>query len=354
MTGDRSSWAGRRVLVTGHTGFKGSWLSIWLASLGAEVVGLSDAVPSDPALYDQVDVASSLLEDHRVDVRDRDAVARVVQATEPSIVFHLAAQSLVRRSYDLPHETFDVNVMGTSNVLETAAAQASTEAVIVVTSDKCYENDGSGRAYRETDPLGGRDPYSASKAAAELLTRSYRESLVRDGRPALATVRAGNVIGGGDWARDRLIPDLVRAAGGSDREVTLRNPDARRPWQHVLDCLGGYLLLVERMLAGDVDGGAWNFGPNVHASAPVSEVVERFVAALGIDLSVRVERDEGRPEEPRLGLDTQKARERLGWSPKLDLHTALEMTAAWYQAFLAGEDLRSLTREHVTRFEAMR
>jgi CDP-glucose 4,6-dehydratase len=328
-----ASYRDRSVFVTGHTGFKGAWLAEWLTTLGAEVTGYALDPPTQPNLFDALDLGARL--QHVVaDIRDRDRVVAEVQAAQPSVIFHLAAQALVRRAYAEPHETFETNVMGTVNVLEAARACPSVRAVVVVTSDKCYQNLETGRPFRETDALGGRDPYSASKGCAELVTAAYRASYFADGA-AVASVRAGNVIGGGDWAADRIVPDCVRALAEGE-PILVRNPDAVRPWQHVLEPLSGYLWLAALLLRdGHGYECAWNFGPTeAGAVRPVRWVVDRFVEEWGSG-SWTTPADAGRQphEAHHLSLDSTKAREQLGWSPVWDALTAVRQTASWYRDY---------------------
>jgi CDP-glucose 4,6-dehydratase len=344
-------WTGRRVLVTGHTGFKGAWLSLWLTQLGAQVVGFSDGVPTTPSLYESARVGE-LVESVTGDVRDADAVRAVVARTAPEVVLHLAAQPLVRRSFAAPVGTLAVNVMGTAHVLEAVRATASVRSVVVVTSDKCYENREWPWAYREDEALGGHDPYSASKAAAELVTASYRASFfAAPDAAAIASARAGNVIGGGDWAQDRLVPDLARAAAAGV-PLALRNPGAVRPWQHVLDPLAGYLVLAQRAFADRACARAFNFGPAGDDARPVGWVVERLAARFGD--AVRVEADAGpHPHEAHhLRVDSSLARSALGWRPGWDLETALDRTADWYRAHAAGADARALSLEQLESYSA--
>jgi CDP-glucose 4,6-dehydratase len=347
---DPGFWKGRRVLLTGHTGFKGAWLALWLAEMGASVHGLSAPPPSDPSLYEDADVAQTLDGETLCDVRDGDAVAAAQAAAEPEVVIHMAAQAIVRRSLVDPVETWAVNVVGTANVL--SALPDSTRAVVVVTSDKCYRDVESGRPMREDDPLGGKDPYSASKAAQELVAAAHRQTLLADRGIALATARAGNVIGGGDWAKDRLVPDIMRAALNDD-PVILRNPHAVRPWQHVLNPLSGYLVVAERLLADDATG-AWNFGPDPGDEQPVSWVVDRVRERWpggGPEVRVEADPDAGK-ESTTLRLDSTKARDELGWSPGWDLEQGLDATVEWYAAHGDGGDARELTGEQIRRFAA--
>jgi CDP-glucose 4,6-dehydratase len=334
------SWAGRRVLVTGHTGFKGGWLALWLRRLGADVTGFAKPPPGDPSLFDLARVGEALT-DVRGDVRDAAAVRDAVAAARPEAVFHLAAQPLVRRSLRDPAETFAVNVLGTANLLDAVRAAKGVEAVVVVTSDKCYAP--GERPHREDDPLGGADPYSASKAAQELVAAAYRDSY---GLP-LATARAGNVIGGGDFGEDRLLPDLVRAAR-SGRPAEIRHPEFVRPWQHVLNPVEGYVRLAERLLAGDEVREAWNFGPEPGDERPVGWIVERFRERWPGELPVRVAEASASVEAPALRLDSAKARERLGWAPRWDLDAGLRATAEWY----AAPDPRAVTEAQLERFAA--
>ena len=348
------TYFGRSVFLTGHTGFKGSWLAEWLETLGAEVTGYALEPPTLPNLFDVLDLGSRIR--HIVaDVRDCDRLTAEVRATEPSVIFHLAAQAVVRRGYMEPRETFDTNVMGTVNVLEAARACPSVRAVVIVTSDKCYENHETERPYRETDPMGGHDPYSASKGAAELVTAAYRESFFSDGA-AVASARAGNVIGGGDWAEDRIVPDAARALAAGN-PIVVRNPDATRPWQHVLEPLSGYLWLGARLLSdGQRLAGPWNFGPtNAGEDRSVRWVVEQFLAEWGSGSWSAVEEPENQPHEAhRLSLDSSKAREQLGWAPVWDAPTAVARTAAWYREYyrapsaardLVDDELRSYQRD---------
>ena len=320
-------WAGRRVLVTGHTGFKGTWLTIWLHALGAEVAGLSGPPPTEPSLF-ALARAGELCDDRRGDVRDADAVADAVRAARPEVVFHLAAQPIVRAALEDPAGTFATNVVGTSHVL----AAAGDAAVVCVTSDKCYAS--AGGPYREGDPLGGADPYSASKAAQEHVAAAHREAFgVR-----VATARAGNVIGGGDWARYRLMPDLARASENG-APVTLRHPDAVRPWQHVLDALRGYLALAERLAESADWAAAWNFGPDEVRS--VRWVVDRVRERWPLD--VRVVPPGDAVEAPAVRLDATRARERLGWRPRLDIGAAIDATVSWHDSVRKGADARAVT-----------
>lgn len=351
---DHTLWNGRRVLVTGHTGFKGSWLSVWLHQMHAEVVGFSNGVPTQPSLFELAEV-NGIVESVFGDVRDLDALARTIDDTEPSVVFHLAAQPLVLASYEDPIGTLETNVLGTANVLEAVRrSKTPVDAVVVVTTDKCYENRGWDHGYRETDRLGGRDPYSASKAAAEHVVNAYRSSLLGESaRCGVVTVRAGNVIGGGDYASDRLIPDLVRASETPGGRITLRNPNAERPWQHVLDCLSGYLLLVERLLHDPDLAGAWNFGPVVGSTATVGEVVDEFVHRLGCDVEIARSDVSVQHEELLLAIDSSRARRRLGWRPRLSLHDAIRVTADWYAAQAGGMAAQELTSNQIRDYERL-
>jgi CDP-glucose 4,6-dehydratase len=344
-------WHGRRVLVTGHTGFKGAWLSLWLAELGARVGGFSLAPPTQPSLFELAGVADALTH-LQGDIRDAAALRQAFRATEPELVVHLAAQSLVRESYREPLATYETNVIGTVNVLE-ACRHAPVRAVLVVTSDKCYQNRGSEPPYRESDPLGGDDPYSSSKAAAELATAAYRSAFFATRGPLVATARAGNVIGGGDFAAERLIPDLVRAFIAGGRPV-IRNPHAVRPWQHVLDPLAGYLLLAERLLAGErAAARAWNFGPQGDNATPVAWLVERALALLGAP-GAWVERAEPLfSEAASLRLDSREARERLDWQPRLALEAALEWTIGWYRDWQGGKSVRTATLEQIRSYASL-
>jgi CDP-glucose 4,6-dehydratase len=345
-------YGGRRVFVTGHTGFKGAWLAEWLRTLGAEVTGYALDPPTQPNLFDAIDLAGRVR--HVVaDVRDYDRLRDEVEAAQPEVIFHLAARALVRRAYEEPRDTFETNVMGTVNVLEAARSSPSVRAVVVVTSDKSYENLESGRPFVETDPVGGRDPYGASKAAAELVTAAYRESFFASGA-VVASVRAGNVIGGGDWAPDRIIPDSVRALV-ADEPVVVRNPDAIRPWQHVLEPLSGYLRLGSLLLDdGRRFAGAWNFGPTVEGSErPVRWVVERFLAEWGAGSWTTPASTAGQPREAHLlSLDSSKARQDLGWAPVWEAPTAIRRTASWYREYYRAPDqARDLVADELRAYE---
>ena len=340
-----SAFAGRRILVTGHTGFKGSWLCAWLERLGAELTGYSDALPSTPCHFALLDLR---LDDRRGDVADRAALQAVIAEVRPEIVFHLAAQPLVRLAYDDPIATYRTNVMGTLTLLEAVRAVGGVSALVSATTDKVYRNREWVWSYREQDELGGSDPYSASKSCVELMTRSYCESFFGDQGPAVASVRAGNVIGGGDWAGDRLVPDLMRAAfaGG---ELSIRNPASTRPWQHVLDPLCGYLRTGASLLGHDAPRyDVWNFGPAGQAATPVRRIVEVTQAMLpGLQVSYG-EADATRHESNILELDSSKAIRTLGWQPLWE-DAMLERTIAWYQAFYT--DGRTLTGEQITAYE---
>jgi CDP-glucose 4,6-dehydratase len=347
-----NAYRGRGAFITGHTGFKGAWLSEWLTNLGAEVTGYALDPPTEPNLFDAVGLRSRVK--HVVaDVRDVSRLVAEVQAAQPSVIFHLAARALVLRAYQEPRDTFETNVMGTVNVLEAARACPSVRAVVVVTSDKSYLNPDTGRAFRESDPVGGRDPYGASKACAEIVTAAYRESFFTDGA-AIASVRAGNVIGGGDWAPDRIIPDSVRALTAGE-PIVVRNPDAIRPWQHVLEPLSGYLRLGARLLSdGRNFAGPWNFGPTDQGSDhPVRWVVERFLGEWGSGTWTTPVGSGAQPHEAHLlSLNSAKARERLGWAPVWEAPTAVRQTASWYREYYrAPAAARTLVDDQLTAYQ---
>ena len=329
----------KNVLVTGHTGFKGSWLSLWLESLGARVMGLALAPESSPSHWDLLSLQIKSL---HLDIRDADGLKRVVDNENPEIVFHLAAQPLVRRSYRTPLETWSTNVLGTANILEACRHNPSVRAIVVVTTDKCYENREWVWGYRETDRLGGHDPYSASKAGVELVASSFRNSFFSDGDSALlATARAGNVIGGGDFSEDRLIPDVVRAAQSCE-SLEVRSPNATRPWQHVLDCLSGYLLLGEKLLGRDATfASAWNFGPDEAGDKRVQEVLEKFQAQMS-NINWFSSDVEQVHEANFLHLDSSKARQILLWQPVWEFEEAVRKTAEWYREWLSNRNVISM------------
>lgn len=342
-------WAGRRVLLTGHTGFKGSWLSLWLQSLGAEVHGLALPPPTTPSLFVEARVAEGM-HCNTGDIRDYATVEACVRRVRPEVVIHMAAQPLVRLSYAEPLATYATNVMGTAHVLEAIRAVGGVRAVVNVTTDKCYENKEWYWGYRENEPMGGHDPYSNSKGCSELVTSAYRQSYFRSGETALASARAGNVIGGGDWAADRLVPDVLRAFERAEAAI-IRNPDAIRPWQHVLEPLSGYLVLAQRLYAeGQLWAEAWNFGPQDEDARPVRWIVEHLAQTWGP--SARWQLDDSRhPHEAQyLKLDISKAKARLGWAPRWSLSTALDHIARWHSAWLAREDMRQLCLNQIDLF----
>ena len=333
-----AAYQGRRVLVTGHTGFKGSWLCLWLQALGAEVTGLALDPPSEPNHWEQLQLP---ITDHRIDIRDEAAVRSVITIAEPEIVFHMAAQPLVRRSYREPVETWSTNVLGTVNVLEAVRSTLAVRAAVVVTSDKCYLNREWPWPYRETDRLGGHDPYSASKAATELVVDSYRAAFLHGPTAALlASGRGGNVIGGGDWSEDRLIPDLVRSLT-EGRSLVIRSPRATRPWQHVLDCLSGYLLVGQRLIEGDsAVGDAWNFGPDRRGARTVEDVLQELVAQWP-ELRWKVDSNPQLHEAGLLQVDSSKAELHLGWRPVWNFESAVRHTADWYRKWLDSGEICS-------------
>jgi CDP-glucose 4,6-dehydratase len=323
-------WRDRPVFVTGHTGFKGGWLATWLLDLGARVTGYALAPHTTPSYFARCGLAGRLTT-HLADVRDAAALHAALAAARPSVVFHLAAQPIVRLSYRAPLETISINVLGTSTLLEAIRHTPSVEAVVVVTSDKCYENIERPEGYREDDPLGGHDPYSASKAAAELVAAAYRRSFFAASGPRVATVRAGNVIGGGDWAADRLVPDAMRALVQGE-PIRVRNAAAVRPWEHVLEPLGGYLRLAERLAGSAAFAGAWNFGPRDDDAVSVGTLADLIVGQWeGARWESKPESDAPH-EAGLLRLDWSKARTRLGWHPALTIKEAVELTVSWYRA----------------------
>ncbi len=344
-------WKGRKVFLTGHTGFKGSWLTLWLHALGAEVTGYALRPPTTPSLFEQARVADGITS-VLGDMRDSDALRAAMQQTAPEVVIHMAAQALVRYSYANPVETYATNVLGTVHLLEAVRATPSVRAVVNVTSDKCYENREWVWGYREDEAIGGYDPYSSSKGCAELVTSAYRRSYFSgDDGPLLASGRAGNVIGGGDWAQDRLIPDMVRAFSAG-RPVVIRNPHAIRPWQHVLEPLSGYLTLAEAL----VDRGAafaegWNFGPGEDDAKTVKCIVEWLVGLWGGGASWELDASAQQHEAGYLKLDCSKARTRLGWTPRWTLATALERIVQWQRALDAGADMRLVTLEQIKDYQ---
>jgi CDP-glucose 4,6-dehydratase len=346
-----SFWDKRKVLLTGHTGFKGSWLSLWLKQLGAEVTGYALDPPTDPAIYYAASVDQSLDKSIHADIRDSITFTRTMQAAEPEIVIHMAAQPLVRDSYTDPVATYSSNVMGTVNMLEAVRSTPSVIAVLNITTDKCYDNNEWVWGYRENEPMGGHDPYSSSKACAELVSSAYRSSFLQDAGIALATARAGNVIGGGDWAKDRIVPDAMRAFIDK-KSLLVRNSKATRPWQHVLEPLSGYLMLCQQLVARpDEYAEAWNFGPDDEDAQPVSSLVDIMVRDWGGSAQWQLDGGVHPHEAHYLKLDCSKAKSLLKWEPIWDLERALGETVQWYRAWHDGGDMHDFTLKQIENYQ---
>ncbi len=345
---DGDLWKGKSVLVTGHTGFKGSWLSIWLEQLGARVVGVALPPSTKPSLYEDANLAN-YVQSSEHDIRDVAFLEQLIVDHDVEAVFHLAAQALVLPSYNDPLDTFSINVLGTAAVLEAVRRTRRPRACVIITSDKCYENREWVWPYREDDPLGGHDPYSASKGCAEIVTSSYRRSFFIEGTTGLASARAGNVIGGGDWSKHRLIPDIVRALD-SNSELRVRNAAAIRPWQHVLEPISGYLLLAQRLFQGDeVAAQSWNFGPDTSNERDVAWMIERFQLAWGDGVTM-IHTNASAHEARYLSLDSSKSRRILGWKPALGIEETIEWTARWYKRYLEGISARELCMADIIEF----
>ena len=350
MTVNPDFWRGKRIFLTGHTGFKGSWLSLWLQSMGAQVHGLALEPPTSPNLFTVAQVAAGMASHTIGDIRNLAAVQQAMQAARPEIVIHMAAQPLVRLSYAEPVESYATNVMGTVHVLESVRHTPGIKAIVVITTDKCYENKEWAWGYRENEPMGGFDPYSNSKGCAELVTSAYRNSFLQSGGIAVASARAGNVIGGGDWAADRLVPDILRAFE-QNRPVIIRNPNATRPWQHVLEPLSGYLTLAEQLYTeGQAFAEGWNFGPQDDDAKPVQWIVEHMVNNWG--KGARWQQDAGtHPHEANyLKLDISKAKARLGWHPRWSLALALKKITSWHHAYLKLANMHEYTLEQIQNY----
>ncbi len=344
-------WRGKRVFLTGHTGFKGGWLTLWLSGMGAEVHGYALPPATEPNLFTVADLHGRLARSTIADICEADSLTRAMQAARPDVVFHLAAQPLVRYSYTAPVETYAVNVMGTVNLLEAVRQAPGVKAVVNVTTDKCYENREWVWPYRENEALGGFDPYSSSKACSELVTAAYRRSFLKPAGVHLASARAGNVIGGGDWAADRLIPDFLRALD-AERPLVIRSPMATRPWQHVLEPLSGYLVLAEKLVTEERDfAEAWNFGPEEIDARPVQWIVESLCQQ--VPGAIWECNASPQPHEANtLKLDSSKAKARLGWRPRWNLQTALDMTLAWHRAWKQGSDMAAISVQQIQEYEA--
>ena len=343
-------WKNKNVLLTGHTGFKGSWLSIWLNSLGANVAGLSLSPITSPSLFTVANV-ENLLAHNVVDIRDLDGVVQVFEGCRPEIVIHMAAQPLVRQSYDDPIETYETNIMGTIHTLEAARRVGTVKAIVNVTTDKCYENREWHWGYRETEAMGGYDPYSSSKGCVELISQAYRRSFLEDEGIAMGTARAGNVIGGGDWSDGRLIPDVLRGLRESGT-VELRNPNAVRPWQHVLEPINAYMLLAERLFcSGKEFAEGWNFGPYDSDILTVQEVAESLGACWGTSPKIQYQPGPHPHEANILKLDTSKARDRLKWAPRWSTGLALEKIVEWERDYLSQKDIHETCRKQISDFQ---
>ena len=347
-------WNGKKVLITGHTGFKGSWLTIWLKKFGAEIIGFSESIPTNPSLFEisnvEKDVKSII-----GNIRNYEFLKDTISTHKPEIIFHMAAQSLVIKSYLDPIETFSTNIMGTVNILNAVRETKNCEVIVNVTSDKCYENNESLEGYVEDDPMGGHDPYSSSKGCAELITKSFRSSFFSsnpENDVRLASVRAGNVIGGGDWAQNRLIPDIMRAIKNNE-SVRIRNPNALRPWQYVLDPLNGYINLVEKLWenkTGYSEG--WNFGPEKNEVKSVSWIIEKMNQFWKNEIDWDVEKNELH-ESNNLILNCQKAKSKLGWNSKMNTDTAIKWTIEWYSKYFDGENMIEITEEQIEKFQKL-
>ena len=352
MMADESFWSRQRVLLTGHTGFKGAWLWLWLERLGAQTFGISLEAHTDPSLFKLIGSDK----DHRskiLDLRDRTALKKAVKDANPTIVIHMAAQALVRHSFRMPAETFETNVMGTVNLLEALRDCSALGAVLVITTDKVYRNLEDGRAFRESDPLGAHDPYSASKAAAEIVTSSWAQSFFKEARIPIVSARAGNVIGGGDWAQDRLVPDIWRAIQ-SNAQLVLRNPQATRPWQHVLEPLAGYLSYVEKLAKGNHSlPPSLNFGPYPNDVLTVAQLTEAMLAAHGPSTNWIQDKEPNPPEMKTLSLDSALAGTSLGWRPRLSSQSTITWTADWYSRFAHGISARQLCLEQISSYEKL-
>lgn len=348
-----SFYRGKRILVTGHTGFKGSWLCHWLLDMGADITGYALPPEQTPDSLYQLTALSDTIRSHHADIRNYEKLREVIADCKPEIIFHMAAQALVLPSYEDPLGTFATNIMGTAHLLEAARQQGDVRAIINVTTDKCYENNDSGLPFKESDPLGGYDPYSSSKAGAEIVSAAYRRSFLKEAGIHMATVRAGNVIGGGDFSRHRLIPDIIRAAK-EGKAVNLRHPESVRPWQHVLDVLHGYLLLGQLLYEkGEAYAQAFNFGPDT-ADVTVGEIADMLLANMKHKPEVTRNTEQHAHEAGLLNLDNSKAKSMLGWKPLCNAHEAVKLTAAWYDCYLTGSsDIRDITREQLSVFGKM-
>jgi len=342
-------WQSKSVLLSGHTGFKGSWLSLWLQSMGADVCGVALDPPTESSLFTEAKVSNGIR--HEIaDIRNFDAIDRVFQSFRPEIVIHMAAQPLVRLSYQEPIETYATNVMGSVHILEASRRAKSVRAIVNVTTDKCYENREWVWGYREDEPMGGHDPYSSSKGCSELISSAYRRSFLEAEGIGLATARAGNVIGGGDWAQDRLIPDVLRSLENKD-VLEIRNPNSIRPWQHVLEPLAGYLILAEKLYLNGCDAsGAWNFGPRDEDAKTVKWIVDNLSSKWGTVTDSKMLTGKQPYEAHFLKLDISKAKQQLGWEPKWSLDTALDKIIDWQKAWRAGEDMRRKCLDQISEY----
>ena len=351
METNNNFWQGKNVFLTGHTGFKGSWLALWLTHLGANVTGYALNPLTEPNLFTVLDIEKNIA-DHRDDIRDFSCLKKVVKSSKPEIIVHMAAQSLVRESYKDPVGTYATNVMGTVNLMEAARSCDSVRAILIVTSDKCYENRELDYGYKETDTMGGHDPYSSSKGCAELVTSAFRRSFYENASMiAVASARAGNVIGGGDWSANRIIPDAIRSFS-SNQQLQVRSPDAIRPWQHVLEPLSGYMTLCEKMWDQPLkfsDG--WNFGP-LESIREVEEIMNRVSDLWGENAEWERSIVDHPYEATLLKLDIAKAKKKLGWAPKWDLDTALEKTVSWYKSYYNGEDMLEISQKQIEEYQA--
>jgi CDP-glucose 4,6-dehydratase len=349
MTVNAGFWQGKRVLLTGHTGFKGGWLSLWLQSMGADICGLSLEPPTTPNLFSEASVGVGM-KSLTGDIRDYETVRAAFAEFRPEIIIHMAAQPLVRQSYKDPVATYATNVMGTVHVLEAARQLGTVKAIVNVTTDKCYENNEWVWGYREDEPMGGYDPYSNSKACSELVSNAYRKSFYQESGIALATARAGNVIGGGDWAADRLMPDILRAFERNE-PVVIRNPHATRPWQHVLEPLSGYLMLAQRLyIDGKVFAEGWNFGPSDVDARPVQWIVENMASQWGEEANWQMDGGQHPHEAHYLKLDISKARSKLGWTPRWTLEESLQNIIEWHKRWLTGEGVSVICLEQIQKF----